>query len=168
MRNSESEELIFNNMPSEEELIRLLHTHHEENDPRSSFYIRTHVIPEIDWLKSLLNVTLALFAGLIISMICFYLLNPFIPVYALLSAQIVFIASMLFIVLRRVRVILKWSIRIYQRFAPIEVRNKCRFEPSCSVYMIQAIEKYGAIKGLSLGIQRLRKCNINGGGYDYP
>ncbi|MBD8839100.1 membrane protein insertion efficiency factor YidD [Paenibacillus sp. CFBP 13594] len=33
--------------------------------------------------------------------------------------------------------------------------------------MIQAIEKYGAIKGLSLGIHRLRKCNINGGGYDY-
>ncbi|PQP85438.1 membrane protein insertion efficiency factor YidD [Paenibacillus sp. PCH8] len=71
-------------------------------------------------------------------------------------------------VLIRVRAILIWNIQMYQRLAPKEVRNKCRFEPSCSVYMIQAIEKYGAIKGLSLGIQRLRKCNINGGGFDYP
>ncbi|WP_339236693.1 membrane protein insertion efficiency factor YidD [Paenibacillus sp. FSL R5-0517] len=119
-------------------------------------------------MKSLLNVTLALFTGLVISMICFYLLNLFIPVNALLGAQIVFIASMFFIVLRRAGAILIWNVRIYQRFAPIEVRNKCRFEPSCSVYMIQAIEKYGTVKGLSLGIQRLRKCNIHGGGYDYP
>ncbi|OMF03502.1 hypothetical protein BK129_21735 [Paenibacillus amylolyticus] len=35
-------------------------------------------------------------------------------------------------------------------------------------YIAGITTKYGAIKGLSLGIQRLRKCNINGGGYDYP
>lgn len=168
MRNSESEELIYNNMPSEEELLRLLHTHHEENDPRSSLYIRTHVIPEIDWLKSLGNVVILLLIGLLISIVIFYFSNQFIPMYALLSAQIVFIASMFFMVLIRASTILIWSIKIYQRLAPIELRNKCRFEPSCSVYMIQAIEKYGAVKGVSLGIRRLRKCNITGGGFDYP
>ncbi|WP_219845174.1 membrane protein insertion efficiency factor YidD [Paenibacillus sp. PCH8] len=114
------------------------------------------------------NVILSLFIGLLISIVTFYCSNQFNPAYALLSAQIVFIASILFMVLIRVRAILIWNIQMYQRLAPKEVRNKCRFEPSCSVYMIQAIEKYGAIKGLSLGIQRLRKCNINGGGFDYP
>lgn len=168
MRKSESEELIYNHMPSEEELISLLHTHHEENDPRSSLYIRTHVIPEINGLKSLGNVVLSLFIALSISIVIFYISNQFIPVYALLSAQIVFTASMFIIVLLRARAILIWSIKMYQRLAPIELRNKCRFEPSCSAYMIQAIEKYGAVKGLSLGTQRLRKCNITGGGYDYP
>lgn len=168
MRHSESEEIVYNNRPSEEELIKLLHTHYDENDPRRNFYKRTHVISEISWLKSWLNITFSTFSGLIISILFFYFFNQLIPSYALLNVQIVFIVSMLIIILLRTRSILIWTIKIYQRLAPIKVRNKCRFEPSCSVYMIQAIEKYGAIKGLSLGIRRLRKCNINGGGFDYP
>ena len=51
-------------------------------------------------------------------------------------------------------------------------RMKCRFEPSCSQYMILAIEKYGVIKGVLNGIKRLSKCNNRGdgmrGGFDYP
>lgn len=35
----------------------------------------------------------------------------------------------------------------------------CRFEPSCSNYMIEALEKYGAIKGGFLGIKRLLRCH---------
>nr|WP_222591815.1 membrane protein insertion efficiency factor YidD [Paenibacillus xylanexedens] len=85
-----------------------------------------------------------------------------------MSVPLVFAASMFFIVLIRAKAILVWIICIYQRFAPLELRDKCRYEPSCSMYMIQAIEKYGAVKGLSLGIRRLRRCNITGGGYDYP
>lgn len=136
MRQSESEEIVYNNRPSQEELIKLLHTHHDENDPRSNFYKRTHVIPEIDWLNSWINVILSTFSGLIISIIFFYFFNQLIPSYALLNAQIVFIVSMLIIILLRTRSILIWTIKIFQRLAPIKVRNKCRFEPSCSVYMI--------------------------------
>ncbi|WP_145413918.1 membrane protein insertion efficiency factor [Paenibacillus xylanexedens] len=50
----------------------------------------------------------------------------------------------------------------------LELKADQRYEPSCFMYMIQAIEKYRAVKGLSLGIKRLRRCNITGGGYDYP
>lgn len=60
------------------------------------------------------------------------------------------------------------GIRIYQRYSPDSLRNKCRFEPSCSEYMILAINKYGLLKGMIRGIMRLRRCNINNGGVDLP
>jgi putative membrane protein insertion efficiency factor len=45
--------------------------------------------------------------------------------------------------------------------------NACRLYPSCSVYAAQAIEKYGALKGICLGMQRLCRCHPwNPGGYD--
>lgn len=47
--------------------------------------------------------------------------------------------------------------------------KRCRFVPSCSVYMIQAIERYGALKGLVLSTWRLARCNPFGGrGVDEP
>jgi len=43
----------------------------------------------------------------------------------------------------------------------------CKYEPTCSEYMMQAIEKYGAFKGCFLGIKRFLKCNpFSKGGYD--
>jgi len=43
----------------------------------------------------------------------------------------------------------------------------CKYEPTCSEYTKQAIEKYGAIKGTLLGIRRILKCNpFSKGGYD--
>ncbi|MFT2109653.1 membrane protein insertion efficiency factor YidD [Marinomonas sp. 2405UD68-3] len=45
--------------------------------------------------------------------------------------------------------------------------NNCRFYPSCSEYMIEAIEKHGAIKGTRLGLKRLSKCHpFHEGGVD--
>ena len=64
--------------------------------------------------------------------------------------------------------VLIFIVKIYQKIAPISIREKCRFEPSCSNYMLQCLEKYGLFKGLKKGINRLKRCNINGGGYDYP
>ena len=44
---------------------------------------------------------------------------------------------------------------------------KCKFNPTCSEYAIQAVEKYGPIKGTFLAIKRFLKCNpFSKGGYD--
>lgn len=51
-------------------------------------------------------------------------------------------------------------IRTYQiLLSPLLGFNKCRFNPTCSRYMIEAIEKKGLIKGLFMGICRLLKCH---------
>lgn len=43
----------------------------------------------------------------------------------------------------------------------------CRFHPTCSEYTYQAIDKYGIIKGIWLGLKRIVRCNPwNDGGYD--
>lgn len=43
----------------------------------------------------------------------------------------------------------------------------CKYYPSCSEYMKQAIQKYGSFKGLYLGIKRILRCNpFSKGGYD--
>lgn len=65
------------------------------------------------------------------------------------------------------RIIIKF-ILFYQKIAPQDLRDSCRFEPTCSNYMLLAIEKYGTVKGCFLGIKRLMRCCYPNGGYDYP
>lgn len=61
------------------------------------------------------------------------------------------------------------AIRAYQFVASPLLGKCCRFYPSCSAYCIAAIEKYGCMKGLRLGIMRICKCHpFNPGGVDYP
>jgi len=58
-------------------------------------------------------------------------------------------------------------IRGYQKFISPLFPGTCRFYPTCSAYFIQALEKYGVIKGSFLGIKRILKCHPwNEGGYD--
>jgi len=42
--------------------------------------------------------------------------------------------------------------------------ENCRFVPTCSQYTYQAVEKYGVVKGLWLGVKRISKCHPWGGG----
>ena len=57
-------------------------------------------------------------------------------------------------------------IKIYQSFSKLTPRT-CRFYPTCSEYMIEAIEFHGLFKGILLGIWRILRCNpFSKGGYD--
>lgn len=56
----------------------------------------------------------------------------------------------------------------YQSHKPSRLEGVCVFEPSCSNYMILAIEKYGVVKGVVKGINRLLRCHHPNGGIDYP
>lgn len=57
-------------------------------------------------------------------------------------------------------------IKLYQRI-PGKFHYNCKFYPTCSNYMIEAITKYGSLKGLYLGVKRIFRCNpFSKGGYD--
>ena len=56
-----------------------------------------------------------------------------------------------------------------KRISPLfgKVGIHCKYYPSCSEYMMQAIDKYGCIRGILKGTIRLLKCNpFSNGGYD--
>ncbi|MBQ6582706.1 MAG: membrane protein insertion efficiency factor YidD [Mogibacterium sp.] len=66
-----------------------------------------------------------------------------------------------------IRKIMIALIRGYQIFISPLFPPTCRFTPTCSTYFIQALEKYGPIKGTYLGIRRILRCHPgNPGGYD--
>ncbi|MBM4173163.1 MAG: membrane protein insertion efficiency factor YidD [Ignavibacteria bacterium] len=50
-------------------------------------------------------------------------------------------------------------LRFYRLVISPYLGNNCRFHPTCSVYAMQAIEKYGALKGSWLAIKRIAKCH---------
>lgn len=58
-------------------------------------------------------------------------------------------------------------IQIYQRVISPLKPPSCRFYPSCSCYARQAIERYGALRGLDLSLRRILRCHpFNPGGFD--
>ena len=57
--------------------------------------------------------------------------------------------------MRRVLVV---AIRWYQRRLSPWLGARCRFEPSCSEYACQALERYGTIRGVRLTLARLWRC----------
>lgn len=59
------------------------------------------------------------------------------------------------------------SIAIYRKFVSPLFPPSCRFYPTCSAYALEAIEKYGAAKGLLLSILRILRCHpFHPGGFD--
>lgn len=66
---------------------------------------------------------------------------------------------------------LKWPAILLVKFYQLAIRpmlpNACRYTPSCSEYAMEAIHKYGGIKGSYLGIKRILRCHPWGGhGHD--
>jgi uncharacterized protein len=51
------------------------------------------------------------------------------------------------------------AIRLYQRALSPMLGAACRFEPSCSRYALQAIERFGFWHGWALGLYRILRCN---------
>ena len=60
-------------------------------------------------------------------------------------------------------------IRFYQVWISPYLPRRCRFIPTCSQYALEAIEKYGALKGGWLAFKRLMRCNpFNRGNFYDP
>ena len=60
-----------------------------------------------------------------------------------------------------------YAIKFYRLFISPVMPDQCRFYPTCSVYAMEALQKHGLIKGISLTLKRLARCHPwNPGGYD--
>lgn len=58
-------------------------------------------------------------------------------------------------------------IRGYQRWLSPFLPSACRFHPTCSEYMRQAVERHGAVRGVWMGLRRLARCQpMCAGGFD--
>jgi uncharacterized protein len=65
------------------------------------------------------------------------------------------------------RIVLVKFIKLYQKLISPMFPPSCRFCPTCSEYAVQAITKYGAIKGGAKALWRILRCNpFNKGGFD--
>jgi len=59
--------------------------------------------------------------------------------------------------------------RTYQWTLSPLIGRHCRFEPKCSEYFIEAVQKYGAVRGAWRGMKRIGRCHpFHPGGYDPP
>ena len=65
------------------------------------------------------------------------------------------------------RQIIVVALRLYKRGISPLLPSACRFRPTCSEYMMEAVSRYGAAKGIWLGVRRLARCHpFHAGGFD--
>ena len=58
-------------------------------------------------------------------------------------------------------------LRCYKRFLSPLLPSACRFEPTCSEYMLEAVQRHGVWRGIGLGVKRLLRCHpFCEGGFD--
>ena len=58
-------------------------------------------------------------------------------------------------------------LRVYKRWVSPCLPSACRYSPTCSEYMLEAIERHGAARGVYMGMKRLLRCHpFHEGGYD--
>jgi putative membrane protein insertion efficiency factor len=58
-------------------------------------------------------------------------------------------------------------LRIYKRWISPALPSACRYRPTCSEYMMEAIERHGTLRGIGMGLLRLLRCHpFHEGGFD--
>lgn len=156
-------EIIFNEdqLNNLEEIGKQLFLNNSD-DPSSNYYKRHLNQPSLNYMTLSLHTLIPLLLSL--TMWKSLLKMRIKPLYA----QLITITGLIIYILLSLKKILIFFIHLYQHFAPDSLRLKCRFEPSCSEYMILAIQKYGVFKGIKKGINRLKRCKVENGGYDFP
>ena len=134
----------------------------EQNEAREYVCKRELVRPDVHINRIAWYTLIFIFAVALCTFITSLFIKNFHIVFIVLGYTLVG----LMLLLKKIIILL---VHIYQHYAPEDIRRKCIFKPTCSEYMILALEKYGLVKGLYKGIYRVFiKC---GGFYysiDYP
>ena len=59
------------------------------------------------------------------------------------------------------------GLRFYKRWISPALPSACRYYPTCSEYMLEAVEKHGVLRGTAMGLKRLGRCHgFHAGGFD--
>ena len=151
----------FDHLPTPQELAEI-YMHTESNDPTSLYYKRKLVRPKFPIWRILLFFVLFPAISVLLYFLCTNLIG------GVLIPLLISIAFFLLLVLIFAKHILITMVHIYQSVAPASLRERCRYEPSCSQYMVLSLQKYGFWKGLKKGLKRWKGCKPPNGGFDLP
>lgn len=119
--------------------------------------VRTRDLIIYFWLQLVLLIIVWTAFGLVVGL----KLLPEVPVWA----DLIIVVGLTYAPFRFFAV---GSVLMYKAYAPMSVRDVCRFYPSCSTYMVLSINKYGLIVGIIKGLKRITRCRPPNGGDDWP
>jgi putative component of membrane protein insertase Oxa1/YidC/SpoIIIJ protein YidD len=135
--------------------------------------------PNTNIVKALRHIMIFFGVDILITLVCNYFVQCFCRAgrffnseltnnpTALFTIIFLIISSICILIISKRAII--GLVRLYQHYAPERIRRKCIFKPTCSEYMILALEKYGLIKGLYKGMYRMFfRCKGFYYSVDYP
>ena len=65
------------------------------------------------------------------------------------------------------RNLIVFALRMYKRWVSPCLPSACRFHPTCSEYMLEAVQRHGVVRGIWMGMRRLARCHpFQQGGFD--
>jgi putative component of membrane protein insertase Oxa1/YidC/SpoIIIJ protein YidD len=151
----------FDHLPTSQELAEI-YMRTEANNPASLYYKRKLPKPKFPlWRLILFFVLIPCFCILIALFVNAIFKKNYITV-------ITSVILLLLYVLIFAKNMLITLVLVYQALAPKKIRERCRYEPSCSQYMLLSLKKYGFFKGLRKGLKRWKGCKPPNGGFDMP
>lgn len=131
-------------------------------------HIRSHIHSDLEPVERPTIPFKAYLLGLFLPVLLHLIITIFMIFFINLIGVWPFVAGYLTVFLFTVKPFLILNVLLYQKYAPERIRRSCCFEPTCSNYMLQAIEKYGFLRGFIKGIGRLFRCHYPNGGIDLP
>lgn len=125
---------------------------------------KTDTLREVKKKDLFLYFYLSIFC-LIIFSACLVLGVKYITVLHAKIVVIIAISLLLYVNLKR---FIMGCILTYKAYAPLKIRDRCRYTPTCSTYALISVKKYGIIIGVILAVKRIRRCHPPFCGEDYP
>ena len=131
----------FDHFPTTQEMIAAYEAQWAK-DPTTIYYKRKNDKPKLNLVRVVILLVLVLASSVGVAFLTKWLSGS--TALSIILA-VTFVVIVAFI---RIKHIAIWLVMLYQNIAPLKLRNRCRFEPSCSQYMILSLQKYAFFKGV--------------------